>query len=156
MRPLKSKGEERRCVRLQGPSSLTAHTRVCHLSSELGDWQWFGKSLFMKVHLWGAAWAAPTADPQHSHPSTERICLRKRLLSAGLNWLQVGHSRECRGDSGLWCCPCTMVEAQSCHHVLLLQYLCQLCSLLAPNSRFHSKIMGKSLQHPLSWEQSFP
>lgn len=42
-----------------------------------------------------------------------------------------------------------MLEAQSCHHVLLLQNLCQLCSLLAANPWFPSQIMGKNLQQPL-------
>lgn len=49
-----------------------------------------------------------------------------------------------------------MLEVQPCHHDMLLQYLCQLCSLLAANSWFPSQIMGKNIQHPLSWEQSFP
>lgn len=61
---------------------IPGSTHTC-VSRELGDWdrECFGLSLSMKVHLWGAAWAAPTADPRHSHPSTERSCLRKMLLS---------------------------------------------------------------------------
>lgn len=58
----------------------STHT-VCHLSSVVWDQQWFGWSLFMRVHPWGAVWADPMADPWCSHPSMERICLRKMLLS---------------------------------------------------------------------------